>query len=456
MKNSPIQIIFGLAILSLIGLPLQAEAKKEKVQSDKEAIILLPLVISAEVQSMVSEMQAAVVQGLQQKYLVYSGERVLQELKKAANKENHAAKRECDETKCLQDISVAFQTENVAVVHINKIEGGYLLSLSIKAVISNEALFDNSLPCRGCDAFQVVERLKEFVGLPEGAAKAAPKDTSLVATSASGNNAGLNINCTGDDVGAEVWVNDKLRGECPVELKVPDGKVILKLVKVVDTDHERLYKQTVTVFADSTKRIDVKLELQLTAEGIRNNNLLVQKIEGNMVVIPNKNYALGKYNVTQAEWRDVMGNNPSKFTKCGDICPVEQVSWDDVQEFILKLNSKTGKQFRLPNEEEWEYACYAGSKTRYCGGKDRDSFAWFDIISTHPVGQKQANGFGLYDMSGSVWQWMQNESGSGRVLRGGSDMGTGFSASLSTNLHSNYDINNGRYILGFRLARTLP
>src|ERR1019366_3028082 len=102
-----------------------------------------------EAQNMSSEMQAAVVQGLQQKYLVYSGDRVLQELKKAANKENHAAKHDCDETRCLQDISVAFQTENVAVVHINKIEGGYLLSLSIKGVISNEAVFDNSVPCKG-------------------------------------------------------------------------------------------------------------------------------------------------------------------------------------------------------------------------------------------------------------------------------------------------------------------
>jgi len=146
-------------------MPLQAEAaKKAKVQSEKEAVILLPLVVTAEAQSMVSEMQSAVVQGLQQKYLVYSGDRVLQELKKAADKENHKAKHDCDETRCLQDISVAFQTENVAVVHINKIEGGYLLSLSIKDVMSNQAVFDNSVPCEGCSAFKVIEKLKELSG----------------------------------------------------------------------------------------------------------------------------------------------------------------------------------------------------------------------------------------------------------------------------------------------------
>jgi hypothetical protein len=156
-------LFFILSSLSFIVVPLQAEAAK-KPQSDKEAVILLPLVISAEAQSIANEMQAAVVQGLQQKYKVYSGDRVLQELKKATDKENHRAKHDCDETRCLQDIATAFQTENVAIAHIIKIEGGYLLSLSIKAVISNEALFDNSIPCKACDAFAVVDRLKELAG----------------------------------------------------------------------------------------------------------------------------------------------------------------------------------------------------------------------------------------------------------------------------------------------------
>lgn len=86
-----------------------------------------------------------------------------------------------------------------------------------------------------------------------------------------------------------------------------------------------------------------------------------------MVRIPGKNYEIGKYEVTQAEWRAVMGSNPSKHINC-DKCPVEQVSWNDIQTFIQKLNANTRKLYRLPTESEWEYACYAGSQTEYCGG----------------------------------------------------------------------------------------
>lgn len=83
-----------------------------------------------------------------------------------------------------------------------------------------------------------------------------------------------------------------------------------------------------------------------------------------MVRIPGKNYEMGQYEVTQREWKAVMGNNPSKFGDCGDNCPVERVSWDDIQVFLEKLNAKTGKQYRLPTEAEWEYACYGGSQAK--------------------------------------------------------------------------------------------
>ena len=151
-----------------------------------------------------------------------------------------------------------------------------------------------------------------------------------------------------------------------------------------------------------------------------------------MVSIPNKNYEIGKYEVTQGEWRAVMGKNPSKFSGCGDTCPVEQVSWNDVQEFIQKLNAMTGKRYRLPTEAEWEYACYGGSQSKFCGGNYADAVAWYGNAGTpggnsgdktHPVGQKQANGYGLHDMSGNVWEWTNDcwkENCEMRVLRGGS------------------------------------
>ena len=151
-------------------------------------------------------------------------------------------------------------------------------------------------------------------------------------------------------------------------------------------------------------------------------------------------YYICKYEVTQALWRAVMGNNPSNFKD--DNLPVECVSWDDCQTFINRLNSYTGRNFRLPTEAEWEFAARGGNYSRhykYSGSNYISDVAWYDGNSsnrTHPVGTKQANELGLYDMSGNVWEWCsdwygsyssysQNDptgpnSGSNRVLRGGS------------------------------------
>jgi formylglycine-generating enzyme required for sulfatase activity len=115
-------------------------------------------------------------------------------------------------------------------------------------------------------------------------------------------------------------------------------------------------------------------------------------------------FYMGRHEVTQAQWQKVMGNNPSNFSNCGENCPVEQVSWDDVQEFIKKLNAQNdGYQYRLPSEAEWEYACRAGTNGDYAG--DPNSVAWYTSnaeYKTHPVGQKQPNAWGLYDMHGNV------------------------------------------------------
>jgi formylglycine-generating enzyme required for sulfatase activity len=134
------------------------------------------------------------------------------------------------------------------------------------------------------------------------------------------------------------------------------------------------------------------------------------------------------------------------------------VNWNDAQAYASWLSKKGGKQYRLPNEEEWEYACYGGNKTEYCGGNDPNSVAWYKDNSnstTHPVGQKQANGYSLYDMSGNLWQWKENENNGGRALRGGSWLSSTFDLRASVRING-FVPSDRNYNYGFRLARTLP
>ncbi|MBO8433583.1 MAG: formylglycine-generating enzyme family protein [Bacteroidetes bacterium] len=152
-------------------------------------------------------------------------------------------------------------------------------------------------------------------------------------------------------------------------------------------------------------------------------------------------YLIGKHEVTQALWEEVMGSNPSYDEQGGDY-PVERASWNDCQEFIEKLNARTGMQFRLPTEAEWEYSARGGNRSKgykYAGSDDLDEVGWYGDNSdehTHPVGRKKPNELGLYDMSGNVWEWCQDwygdymeesqtnptgpQSVGTRVLRGGS------------------------------------
>jgi formylglycine-generating enzyme required for sulfatase activity len=207
-------------------------------------------------------------------------------------------------------------------------------------------------------------------------------------------------------------------------------------------------------------------------------------------------YQIGKYEVTQALWQKVMGSNPSYFQPSNGkdacpTCPVEQVSWNDIQVFIEKLNEKTGKTYRLPTEAEWEYAARGGKQSKaktplssggavhtegqgvghlYAGTTEAiDDYAWYIKNSdnkTQPVGTKKPNELGIYDMSGNVYEWCSDwygnyptdpqtnpkgaETGSIRVLRGGSWGGD--ASGLRVAVRSGNDPTDSNDFIGFRLA----
>jgi sulfatase modifying factor 1 len=189
-------------------------------------------------------------------------------------------------------------------------------------------------------------------------------------------------------------------------------------------------------------------------------------------------FYIGKYTVTEEQWQKMMGSNPSSYKQCGRNCPVQGVSWNDIQKFIRTVNQLSGKNYRLPTEAEWEYAARSGGKSEKWAGTSSESglgkYAWYNLNShnqIHPVGQKQPNGLGIYDMSGNVWEWCQDwygayyykespknnpqgpANGSARVVRGGSWV------NLAWGLRASYryrDLPESRtdMVLGFRLART--
>jgi len=194
-------------------------------------------------------------------------------------------------------------------------------------------------------------------------------------------------------------------------------------------------------------------------------------------------FLIGKTEVTQGQWKAVMGSNPSRFSQCGDDCPVDSVSWSDAQEFAQRLSQRTSKQYRLPTEAEWEYAARAGSNAKWSFGDNENqlgdhawylgnSKVWFGENKSQRVAQKRPNGFGLFDMHGNVLEWVEDCwhgnysgapadgigwttacSGGYRVLRGGSWNYNPANLRSADRFRNSPD--NRFYFNGLRLARAL-
>lgn len=234
------------------------------------------------------------------------------------------------------------------------------------------------------------------------------------------------------------------------------NKRILKIEKHLSALKELLKEETQVETIKS--RLDIKMIL----------------VEGNDKI---PSFEIGETPVTQGQWREIMGINPSHFKNCDD-CPVETVSWEDAKAFISRLNQRTGKNYRLPSEKEWEFAAMGGNKSNgyeYAGSNNLAEVAWYsgnNNNGTRPVGWKKPNELGLYDMTGNVWEWCEDDwhdkyskipdDGSARidnprsnyrVCRGGSWFNGTVSCIISCRL--GIDLKDCDSTVGFRLCRSI-
>jgi hypothetical protein len=393
------------AFIILVGL-LTASSPAYAAKPVKERLVLMPLRLSDADKSRQAAMETALVQGLQSRYDVLYGEKVARKVKQVFLKESrNISKKYCDEVRCMKDIAFAFQAELVAIANVSRQDDGYFLALSVQNIFDTKVVHSSSIPCKNCDAYQVVEKLKELGAPPEA----------------------LLPSGTVSEADVALWN------------EVQKGNTLTAYLGYVNSFPKGNYLAQANI---QIKKLRDEIRVPV------------------MVSVPGKDYEIGKFEVTQGEWKAVMGSNPSYFKSCGEQCPVEQVSWDDAKEYIQKLNTLSGKQYRLPTEAEWKYACYGGNKSDYCGGNDINAVAWVKENSDtqiHAVGGKQPNGYGLHDMTGNAWEWVNDCEGGScveRVMRGGSWYAVTLKSRAETRGRSNatYKFDS----VGFRLARTLP
>jgi len=267
---------------------------------------------------------------------------------------------------------------------------------------------------------------------------------------------GKQITINSTPQGAKLYINNNYQGLTPFtielsfnnhQIKLINGKKVLEEKILISKNGQSNFEYNVIEFTNYT---ETKNGLNLEMIAVKGGTFEMGSNDGNdsekpIHKVTLDNFYIGKYEVTQKQWKEIMGSNPS-YNK-GDNLPVEEVSWIDVQEFINKLNQKTGQNYRLPTEAEWEYAARGGietihesPQTKYAGSNNIDDVAWYTSNAgrkTHNVGTKQKNELGINDMSGNIIEWCSDwkgsyksgsqnnpqgpDSGNYRINRGGSE-----------------------------------
>ena len=289
---------------------------------------------------------------------------------------------------------------------------------------------------------------------------------------------GKEVTIISDAPDVQVYINDEYKGLTPLKIWLQFGS---HNVKVQKDSYNTI--ETIQVTHGGAKEFSI--ELGIIEDPFSKQMVLVKggtfkmgdevgrgnKEEKPVHSVTLSDYYIGKFEVTQAQWEQIMGENPSHFSGCPS-CPVERVSWIEVQTFIEKLNQLSGKNYRLPTEAEWEYAAKGGNKSGgfiYSGRNNVNFVAWHSGNSgskPNPVGQKEPNELGLYDMSGNVWEWVSDwfnyftdspktdptgpEDGDFRVVKGGSWFGNIATNRVSCR-GSDEPVNKRSYV-GFRIA----
>lgn len=462
-----------LAVLYLAVLPAASQAKEKSLQTTKERLVLMPLHVPEEDKSLQIPMEAALVKGLQQKYEIFSGEQVSKKAKDIFNKESRSSKVECDETRCMQSIAEAFQAELIATTNIAKRGDGYFLALIVQNVFDNKVVYSNAIPCKRCDAFQVLEQLNQLSTVQT--VDASP--VMIVATEPQ-NKMPVDENI-GNEVTQVALFKDCM--DCPEMVTIPPGSFDMGSS---DSEIERFDNE------GPVHRVNVRQFAMGKTEITKDQFAAFVTATGYVTDDSCWTFEAGKYQRrSERNWRD------SKTEQSGSY-PVSCVNWHDAKAYAEWLSHKTGKQYRLPTEAEWEYAERGNTKSaRFWGGNPDQACEYANVADTitqskvqgaaawaahncsdgyayaAPVGSFKPNAFGLYDMLGNVFELLEDSwqvsyrdaptDGSARLgisekhsMRGGSwSYGPQY---IRSAYRGRIEPETRSDNIGFRIARTLP